>query len=315
MSKKVFDEIASLVTEQVHKHTEQIDTADVRKILTLINQEDQTVATAVQQEIPYIAEAVEIIVSALKKGGRLFYVGAGTSGRLGILDAAELPPTFGINPEMVQGIIAGGYETLIRSREGVEDDQEAGREALVTRRVTSRDVVFGLSASGRTPFVLGALAQAQEFGAKTIYLSCNPRQRLSVAVDVAICPVTGPEVIMGSTRMKAGTAQKLILNMVSTAVMIKMGKVYKNLMVDLQATSVKLQERSKKVIMFSTGLSYEEASELLARAHGWVKAALVMFFCQIDYEDALERLQRSDGWVQYALQDSTLRVKHDSNLP
>src|SRR5690606_35166959 len=219
-------------------------------------------------EIPYIVEAVEIVVDSLKQGGRLIYVGAGTSGRLGILDASECPPTFGTDPEMIQGLIAGGQKAVFRAQEGAEDVEEHGARDLKEIDLRPPDVVCGIAASRRTPYVVEAVKYAREIGCKTLYVTTNPRSEFNLDVDVAICPVVGPEVIMGSTRMKSGTAQKLVLNMLTTASMIRMGKVYQNMMVDLQMTSQKLVERSKRTVMTVTGLSYAEASRLLEEADG-----------------------------------------------
>jgi len=271
-------------------------------VLKLINSEDHAVAAAVQAEIPNVVRAVERIVEAFRCGGRLFYVGAGTSGRLGVLDAAECPPTFGSNPDMVQGIIAGGYGALVRAVEGAEDDAEAGAEALRERRLTSRDVVVGIAACRRTPFVAGALRYARELSAGTIYLTANPPRDLPAKVDVAICPVVGPEVVSGSTRMKAGTAQKLVLNMLTTTAMIRMGKVYENLMVDHMATSDKLRERAKRILMTATGLDYGGAAALLARAGGSLKAAIVMGHTGCSLEEAEQRLVEVGGWVGRAIE-------------
>lgn len=281
-----------------------LDRLSIEQTLALINTEDCKVAGAVAAEIPNIAKAVALLVEAFRGGGRLFYVGAGTSGRLGVLDAAECPPTFGTDPEMVQGIIAGGYGALVRAVEGAEDDSAAGREALRERGITERDVVVGIAACRRTPFVAGALAYAKDVGARTVYVTANPPRDLPVAVDVAICPIVGPEVIMGSTRMKAGTAQKMVLNMLTTTAMVQMGKVYENLMVDLTATSEKLRERSKRILMIAAGLSYEEAVALLARADGSVKLALVMQRTGLSADEARDRLSKADGWVRRAVEES-----------
>ncbi|MGH7450846.1 MAG: N-acetylmuramic acid 6-phosphate etherase, partial [bacterium] len=267
----------------------------------LINNEDRTIADIVAGEIPHSAAAVELIVAAFKNGGKLFYVGAGTSGRLGVLDASECPPTYGTDPEMIQGIIAGGYKALVRSQEGVEDVFEQGAKDLLDHGFSAKDVVCGIAASRRTPYVLGALTKAREMGGKTIYLICNPRSELSISVHVAICPVVGPEVVMGSTRMKAGSATKLVLNMLTTTAMIRLGKVYENMMVDLQMTSKKLEERSKRTVMLVTGVSYEEAGRVLAQAGGHVKTALVMILASVDAEEARQRLAQAGGFVRQAL--------------
>jgi N-acetylmuramic acid 6-phosphate etherase len=234
-------------------------------------------------------------------GGKLFYVGAGTSGRLGVLDAAECPPTFSTPPGMIQGIIAGGREALVRSIEGAEDDVEAGGLELEKRGLAEQDVVVGIAASRRTPFVVGAIEYARGKGASTIYLCCNPRAQMDIEVDVSICPTPGPEVVTGSTRLKAGTAQKMVLNMLTTATMVRMGKVYENLMVDLQAKSQKLTERSKRIISILTGLSYDEASKYLDKAGGDLKTAIVMSKTGLDRSSARSRLQNAEGSVKRAI--------------
>lgn len=297
----VFAELLELSTEQINPNTTEIDLASIEEILLLINQEDKSVSRIVKKEIPYIARAVEIIEDAFRRGGRLFYIGAGTSGRLGVLDAAECPPTFGTSPELIQGIIAGGYGALIRAKEGAEDKESAGVRDLKRRGFNKSDVVCGLAASRRTPYVLGALEEAKRIGGRTIYITCNSRSSLTIEVDVAICPVVGPEVIMGSTRMKAGTAQKLVLNMLSTAVMIRIGKIYKNLMVDLQMNSQKLEERSKRIVMTVTGIDYRAAEIYLKRAGGSVKTALVMILGNVPKRNAVSALRKSDGHIRKAL--------------
>ena len=279
----------------------QIDTASVREILEIINFEDHHVPLVVREELPYIAQAVEIVVEAFQQGGRLFYVGAGTSGRLGILDASECPPTFGTPPELVQGLIAGGPQAVFRSQEGAEDIEENGVRALQEAGVAPPDVVCGIAASRRTPFVVGAVKYAREIGCKTLYVTCNPRSQFNLDVDVAICPVVGPEVIMGSTRMKSGTAQKLVLNMITTASMVRLGKVYENMMVDLQMTSLKLIERSKRTVMTVTGLDYEAASRVLEKAGGHVKTALVMTLADVSAKEARQRLENTKGFVRPAI--------------
>jgi len=304
MKKSVFDEIKNLITEQRNPNTMDIDSKSTVEILEIINSEDQRVATIVKEEIPYIAKAVDLIVESFKNYGRLFYVGAGTSGRLGVLDAAECPPTFGTDPDMVQGIIAGGYGALVRAVEGAEDNKADGAKAIRERGVTNKDVVVGLTACRRTPYVIGAIEEARRIGAKTVYITATPRAELKIDVDVAICPVTGPEVIMGSTRMKAGTAEKLILNMLTTTSMIKIGKVYENMMVDLMATSQKLIERSKRTIMIVTGVDYDTAAKFLKKAKGSVKIAIVMILAKVGYEEAKQRLKRSGGFVRAAIERS-----------
>jgi N-acetylmuramic acid 6-phosphate etherase len=302
LEEKLFDELKNLVTERRNPNTMDIDSKSVEEILHLMNEEDKTVAQTVEQEIPYIKQAVEIIVNAFEAGGRLIYVGAGTSGRLGVLDASECPPTFGTDPEMVQGIIAGGFEALIRAQEGVEDIKEQGGIDLMKLNFTNKDVACGIAASRRTPYVVGAIERAHQEGAKTIYITCTPRQEMNLNVDVAICPVVGPEVIMGSTRMKSGTAQKMVLNMLTTTAMIRLGKVYGNMMVDLQMNSKKLEERSKRTVMIVTGVDYPAAEKVLSQANGHVKTAIVMILRGVDREEACHRLQMSEGFVRGAIE-------------
>jgi len=298
----VFEELKGLVTESRNPVSEDIDTKSVRDILQIINDQDKTVADAVAKELPYIAKAVELVVEAFKGAGRLFYIGAGTSGRLGVLDAVECPPTFGTDPDMVQCIIAGGNDAIIQAKEGSEDQAGQAAEDLLKHGLTDKDVACGIAASQRTPYVLAAIAKAREIGARTIYLSCNPRTEFDQAVDVAICPVVGPEVVMGSTRMKAGTATKLVLNMISTTAMICLGKVYGNMMVDLQMNSRKLEERSKKTVMMVTGVDYDTASTYLQQAGGHVKTALVMILAGVSPVEAAQRLETSAGFVRKAIQ-------------
>ncbi|MBD3385795.1 N-acetylmuramic acid 6-phosphate etherase [candidate division KSB1 bacterium] len=303
LSKTIFDEIKNLVTEKQNEATMDIDKKSVRKILEMINDQDKNVPLAVEKEIPYIEKAVHVVVHSFKNNGRFFYVGAGTSGRLGVLDASECPPTFGVSPELVQGIIAGGNKALIRAQEGAEDLPEKGAEDLLERGFTKNDVLCGIAASRRTPYVIGAIDQARKLGAKTLYVTCTPRSEMNINVDVAICPVVGPEVIMGSTRLKAGTATKLVLNMITTTSMIRLGKVYGNMMVDLLMTSKKLQERSKRIVMMVSGLSYDEATDYLEKAGGHVKTALVMILAQVDEKCAKKRLKNADGFIYKAIKD------------
>jgi N-acetylmuramic acid 6-phosphate etherase len=301
LSRKVFEEIKDLITEARNPVTFDIDSKSTLQILKLINAEDKKVPLAVEKQIPQIAKGVELIVKTFKKGGRLFYIGAGTSGRLGVLDAAECPPTFGTDPKMIRGIIAGGYKSLVRSREGVEDNIKAGEKDLKKAGLTKKDVVVGIAASKRTPYVLGALKYAKKIGAKTIFIFCNPIKELKVKPDVIISPLLGPEVVTGSTRMKAGTAQKLILNMLSTTAMIKIGKVYENLMIDLQAKSQKLRERSKRIIMQVTGVNYRQAEKYLRLSGGSVKTALIMILSNVDKKEAEKRLKKVGGFVRKAV--------------
>lgn len=283
----------------------------VPQILKVINKEDEKVPRVVWKEIPHIAKAVEMIVGVLKNDGRLIYVGAGTSGRLGILDAAECPPTFGTEPSIITGLIAGGKKAVFRSQEGAEDMAVFARRDIRRIRVNKKDVVCGIAASARTPYVVTAIHEAKRRGAKTIYITTNPRSVLKQkqfayvrkSIDVAICPDVGPEVIMGSTRMKSGTAQKLVLNMLTTASMIRLGKVYKNMMVDLKMNSRKLEERAKRVLMIATGANYDVAEKTLAKANGHVKTALVMIKAKVSAREARRRLSRSNGIVHYAIEN------------
>ncbi len=301
--KKLFDEISSLKTEERNSRSMNIDIASTGEILKIINSEDKSVPSAVEKEIPYIEMAVDIIVDAFKAGGRLLYFGAGTSGRLGVIDASECPPTFGTDPEIVQGFIAGGKEAMFRAKEGAEDFEENGAADIIKAQVTSKDVVCGIAASRRTPYVIGAVKKARELGARTLYITCNPRNEFNIKeVDVAICPYVGPEVIMGSTRMKSGTAQKLVLNMLTTASMIRLGKVYGNMMIDLQMTNKKLVERSKRIVMTITGLSYEESEKYLKEADGHVKTALVMIKVNVNADEARSLLKKADGFVRKAIE-------------
>jgi N-acetylmuramic acid 6-phosphate etherase len=304
-SKKLFDEISALATEQRNKNSMNIDNESIAGILKIINNEDKTIPLAVENELPYIEKAVEHIVHALKNGGRLLYFGAGTSGRLGVVDASECPPTFGTPFGLIEGYIAGGKEAMFRAQEGAEDFEENGAGDVGKAEVTDKDVVCGIAASRRTPYVIGAIKKAHELGAKTLYVTCTPRSTFNIDnVDVAICVDVGPEVIMGSTRMKSGTAQKLVLNMLTTASMIRMGKVYENMMIDLQMTNKKLVERSKKIIMTITGVDYESAEDYLIKSKGHVKTALVMILANVDYDVAQSRLQKADGFVRKAILDN-----------
>ncbi|MBX2974707.1 MAG: N-acetylmuramic acid 6-phosphate etherase [Ignavibacteriaceae bacterium] len=301
-NKELFSEIAGLTTEQRNPNSMDIDARSTTEILTIINNEDKKVPLAVEAEIPYIAQAVEIVVHALKNGGRLLYFGAGTSGRLGVVDASECPPTFGTPFGMIDGFIAGGKEAMFRAQEGAEDHEENGAKDVLAANVTDKDVVCGIAASRRTPYVVGAVKKAKELGAKTLYVTCNPRENFNIKeVDIAMCPYVGPEVIMGSTRMKSGTAQKLVLNMLTTTSMIRLGKVYENMMIDLQMTNKKLVERSKRIVMTITGLSYEEATDYLLKADGHVKTALVMIKANVDSDAAKKRLELADGFVRQAI--------------
>jgi N-acetylmuramic acid 6-phosphate etherase len=302
LNPRLFNELAKLSTEQRNPKSMEIDARPLSEILAIINNEDKLVPAAVEKELPYIEQAVELIVHTLKHGGRLLYFGAGTSGRLAVIDAAECPPTYGTDPELIKGFIAGGDAAMFRAQEGAEDKEENGANDVVAAGVTSEDIVCGIAASKRTPYAVGAVKKAKEIGARTLYLTCIPRETFDITeVDIAICPYVGPEVIMGSTRMKSGTAQKLVLNMLTTASMIRLGKIYENLMVDLQLTNKKLVERAKRVIMIVTGVSYEEAAEFLTKANGHVKTALVMIKAGVSADEAHRRLAEADGFVRKAI--------------
>ena len=297
----LFLELAGLDTEQINHKTANIDLCTTQEILTLINNEDQLVANAVQKEIPNITLAVEKIVECIKSGGRLFYFGAGTSGRLSIVDASECPPTFGTNPELIQGIIAGGREAVFQAQEGAEDLMENGANEVKNRNIQSPDIICGVAASGRTPFVKGALLTAKKRGCPTILITTVRKEqieKIGVYADINICVHVGPEAITGSTRMKSGTAQKMVLNMLTTATMVRLGKTYGNIMVDLQLTNEKLKERAKRIIMKLTNISYDSAEKYLNLAKGNVKIALVMIKTKLDFAESLELLNKSDGFVR-----------------
>jgi len=293
--------LEKLLTEQSNPASAAIDTLPVEQVLRIINAEDRKVAQAVECEIPAIARAVDAIVAAIENGGRLFYIGAGTSGRLGVLDASEIPPTFSAPPEMVQGIMAGGETALSRATETTEDDPAIGVRDLTARGFTSRDVLAGLAASGRTPYVLGAIAEAKRLGAVTIGICCTPDAELSRAVDIPIAPLVGPEVVAGSTRMKAGTAQKLVLNMLSTATCVRLGYVYGNLMVNVQPKNHKLVDRACRIIAQAAGVTMERAAELLAGSGNSVRTAIVMGTAGVSREEAERRLAACGGRVRQAL--------------
>ncbi len=308
--KELFEQLKDLTTEQRNAASMKIDAETILGALRIINNEDKKVALAVESQIQTIAQATELVVKTFKMGGRLIYVGAGTSGRLGVLDAVECPPTYGTDPQMVQGIIAGGEQAMFRAQEGAEDKESAGGAEVEAKNVGPTDVVCGVAASLRTPFVVGAVKRAKKLGARTLYITTNPRSRLELqeykdladSIDVAICPEVGPEVIMGSTRMKSGTAQKLVMNMITTTAMIRMGKVYENMMIDLQMTNQKLRERAKRIVMTITGASYEEAEISLQNADWHVKTALVMLRAGVTKEEAQRRLQQADGFVRPAIE-------------
>ena len=315
-NKELFEQLKGLTTEQRNPMSMDLDARTTEEVLRIINMEDKRVADAVEREIPWIVRAVEVVVRALNRGGRLLYVGAGTSGRLGVLDAVECPPTFGTNPKIISGIIAGGEKAMFRAQEGAEDKEENGATDIDALSIGKNDVVCGIAASLRTPYVIGAVKQAKKKGASTLYVTTNPRRSfdepryadLANAIDIAICPEVGPEVVMGSTRMKSGTAQKLVLNMITTAAMVRLGKVYENMMIDLQMTNEKLRERSKKIVMTITGVSYEDAAAALVEAGGHVKTALVMIRAGVTKSEAADRLERAEGHVRAAIAGHAHRI-------
>lgn len=290
-------ELNAIETEQKNERTKNIDILSTLDVLQLINDEDKKVAYAVEKELEHIAEAVEIIYEKMVQGGRLIYIGCGTSGRLGILDAVECPPTFGTDPELVQALIAGGIMAFVKAVEGAEDNQELGAKDLQGINFTNRDVLVGIAASGRTPYVIGAVNYAKSISAKTISVSCSPNSELNSIVDVAITPQPGPEVITGSTRLKSGTAQKMVLNMLSTSVMIKLGKVYGNLMVDVKATNEKLIERTVSIVRSTTRVSDAKAREILALCGYSAKTAIVMIICNLNAEEAETALVHANGRI------------------
>jgi len=292
-----------MLTEKRSERTANIDRLDTLAILEVMNDEDATVPGAVRRVLPAIAQAVDTIVEHLRRGGRLLYVGAGTSGRLGVLDAVECVPTFNTDPDMVQGIIAGGPLALTHAVEGAEDDRAAGYAEMVARNVSERDVVVGIAASGRTPYVLGALEAANAAGAATVAITCNEPAPMLDLATISIVALVGPEVIAGSTRLKAGTAQKLILNMLSTASMIRLGKVYQNLMVDMRVTNQKLMQRARRIVAEISGVSSEEADRLLAQAGGEIKTAIVMALLGIGPEVARARIAAAGGVLREAIGD------------
>lgn len=299
----LFKHITSLSTEQNNPASSDIDIASTREIVEIINSQDRLVAEAVEKEIDNIATAVDGIVDRFKRGGRLFYFGAGTSGRLGILDASECPPTFGSEPDLVQGRIAGGEKAMFVAQEGAEDDPKIGAEEVENSGLKEQDICCGIAASGRTPYVLGAIKKANDIGCFTILVTTAGHtaiQDMGIKTDVIISPNVGPEVVAGSTRMKSGTAQKMVLNMLTTAAMIRMGKTYGNVMVDLKQTNAKLKERSKKIIMTICGVDYDTAAQLLEDSGHHVKTAIVMSLLHCSKEQATDKLSHSDGFIKKA---------------
>lgn len=295
------EELERLISEQRNLRSVDLDKLDVEDVLRLINDEDKKVAYAVEGEIPNIARAVEACINSLKSGGRVFYVGAGTSGRLAVIDRAELLSTFNVDPRKIVAILAGGLKAMYGPSEAAEDKEDNGVKAIARHRVGRVDTVIGISASGRTPYVIGALKEAKNRGATTVAVTVNPDARISEYADIVVCTVVGPEVIAGSTRMKAGTAQKIILTMLSTTIMVKLGMVHSNLMVSLKPISFKLRERAKRIVMVETGVSYEKASKVLEDTNYDVKASIIMLKADIGYELTKEALKEADGNVEKAL--------------
>ena len=300
--------LAALATETANERTRDLDTMSVRTLLTVMNDEDRTVPDAVAAALPAIERAVDAIVAARRRGGRLIYLGAGTSGRLGVLDAVECPPTFGTDPGEVLGLIAGGERAFLRAVEGAEDDPALAVADLVAVHLSADDVVVGVAASGRTPYVVGGLDYARAPGAATVSIACNLRALISAHADVAIEVNTGPEILTGSTRLKAGSAQKLVCNMLSTASMVRTGKVFHNLMVDVRPTNAKLVDRARRIVSAATGSDRETAAAAIDLAGGHAKTAVVMLLADCDPDAAAERLRRSHGDVRAAVDGATMRA-------
>ena len=300
--KETDESLEKLTTEKRNQNSMHLDALSPLEVLSLMNQEDETVALAIRPHLEEIAQAVEWGIGALQEGGRIFYVGAGTSGRLGVLDAAECPPTFGVSEGQVIGLIAGGEKAFLKAVEGAEDSRELGVQDLMDHNLTSKDLVIGLAASGRTPYVLGALSYARSLGSHTVSLSCNPHSLIGQEAELGIDIETGPEVLTGSTRLKAGTAQKMVLNMFSTAVMTGLGKVYQNLMVDVVQTNEKLRNRALHIVMEATGEEEKKAFMALSSASGNCKLAIVMLLSDCDAKTAEEKLRSAKGHIRKAIQ-------------
>ena len=301
---KLLDTLSKLISEGRNSDTMDLDTLNSLELVSRINAQDKQVPLAVEKVLPEIAMAVDVISKAFRSGGRLLYVGAGTSGRLGILDASECPPTFGVDESMVVGLIAGGQEAIFRSQEGAEDSPQQGQLDLTDHDLNNKDVVVGIAASGRTPYVIGALNYASSIKASTVAVSCNPDSTIAKCADIAISPIVGPEVLTGSTRMKSGTAQKLVLNMLTTASMVSIGKSYQNLMVDLRATNKKLHARATGIVMQASECSEAEAIAVLKQSNYEVKAAILMQLTGAPYNDAIQYLADSSGFLRKAIEKS-----------
>ncbi|CCG88070.1 N-acetylmuramic acid 6-phosphate etherase [Erwinia piriflorinigrans CFBP 5888] len=302
--------LGSLISETRNPETLDLDNLSTLAMVTKFNQQDATVAGAVNLTLPQVAEAVDAAAAALSAGGRLIYIGAGTSGRLGVLDASECPPTFGIPHGVVVGLIAGGPAALVTSIEGAEDDEQQGVSDLQTVNVSANDMVVGLAASGRTPYVIGALRYARQLGCRTAAISCNPHSPLALEADIAISPVVGPEALTGSTRLKSGTAQKLVLNMISTGAMIKIGKVYQNLMVDMRASNIKLVDRARRMVCEATGCEVQQAENALQQTQYEVKTAILMLLTDLSAEQATQSLATHAGFLRAALQSHSQPQAH-----
>ena len=301
---KMSENLSKLITEARNPSSTDIDLKSTDDIVQIFNEENRHMLAAVESESSSIVQGADLITTVFREGGKLFYIGAGTSGRLGVLDASECPPTFSTDPSMVHGIIAGGDRALRQSVEGAEDLPDAGAGAIREHGVTNRDAVVGIASSGRTPYVLGALAEAHQIGAKTIFICCvPPAGNLTAFVDVFITPIVGPEIVTGSTRMKAGTATKLVLNILTTISMIKLGKVYNNLMVDVRASNAKMIDRGTRIVMEVAGTDYVTAKAALEDAGGSAKIAIVMLVKGIDLEDAVARLERHRGFLRQVLEE------------
>lgn len=294
-------DLSNLVTESRNHHSEHIDTLSTLEMLKVINNEDKKVPFAVEATLPDIARLVDKVVTAFSQGGRLIYCGAGTSGRLGILDASECPPTYGTPHDMVIGLIAGGHKAILQAVENAEDNVQLGAEDLRQLNFNAKDVLVGIAASGRTPYVIGALEYARSLGAVTGAISCNPDSPIAQRADIAITPIVGPEVVTGSSRMKAGTAQKLVLNMITTGAMIKMGKVFGNLMVDVEATNAKLIERQIRIVMQATECDRATAEQALAQCQRHCKTAILMILAGVDAQQATQLLAQNKGFIRQAL--------------
>lgn len=297
-------DLSRLVTESRNPASAEIDTLSTIEMLQVINQEDQKVALAVQAVLPQIAQTVDAITAAFANGGRLIYMGAGTSGRLGILDASECPPTYGTHPDMVIGLIAGGHQAILKAVENAEDNGQMGQDDLKALNLTQHDVVVGIAASGRTPYVLGGLEYAKSVGATTASIACNPECAMAEAADIAILPIVGAEVVTGSSRMKAGTAQKLVLNMLTSGAMIRSGKVFGNLMVDVEATNAKLIQRQTNIVIEATGATKEQAEKALEACERHCKTAILMILADLDAEQAKSRLTEHNGFIRAALNNN-----------